>query len=91
MTKMAYPQVRTSDLRANCTDTVNRVVYGHERVLLSRRGKAVAAVVPLEDLDLLDALEDAEDNRLADRMEKSVKSGKVKTIPAKKLLAELIQ
>lgn len=89
MTKMTYPQVRTSNLRANFTDTVNRVAYGHERVLLSRRGKAIAAVAPLDDLERLDALEDAEDNRIADRMEKSIKSGKVKTISAKKLLAEL--
>ena len=91
MLKATYSQVRTSDLRANCTDTVNRVAYGHERVLLSRRGKTIAAVVPMEDLERLDALEDAEDNRAADRMEKAVKAGKVKTISAKKLLAELIR
>ena len=36
----------------------NRAAYGKERVILARRGKAVAAIVSLEDVELLEALED---------------------------------
>ena len=37
---------------------INRAAFGNERVLLRRRGRAVAAVVPINDLRLLEALED---------------------------------
>ena len=50
------------------SDTLNRAAYGKERIILTRRGKPIAALVPLEDLELLDELEnaaDAEDVRLA--------------------------
>ena len=49
-------------------DTLNRAAYGKERIILTRRGKPIAALVPLEDLELLNELEnaaDAEDVRLA--------------------------
>ena len=39
-------------------DAINRAAFGNERVLLRRRGRAVAAVVPIHDLRLLEALED---------------------------------
>lgn len=39
-------------------DAINRAAFGSERVLLRRRGRAVAAVVPIHDLRLLEALED---------------------------------
>jgi prevent-host-death family protein len=48
----------TGDLRANFADVINRVRYSRERVRLQRRGKDVAAIVPIEDLDLLELLED---------------------------------
>ena len=38
--------------------TLNRVAFGKERLLLERRGEDVAAIVPLEDLRLLEELED---------------------------------
>ena len=49
-------------------DTLNRAAYGKERIILTRRGKPLAALVPLEDIEILDALEnaaDAEEVRLA--------------------------
>ena len=44
--------------RDGFADTINRVAYGKERVVLRRRGKEVAAVVPIDDLRLLEELED---------------------------------
>lgn len=44
--------------REGFADAINSAAFGNERVLLRRRGRAIAAVVPLEDLRLLEALED---------------------------------
>jgi prevent-host-death family protein len=42
-------------------DTLNRAAYGKERIILTRRGKPIAALVPLEDIELLDEMENAAD------------------------------
>jgi prevent-host-death family protein len=52
---------RISEARESFSTTVNRVAFGGERVILTRHGRRVAAVVPVEDLELLEALEDARD------------------------------
>ena len=52
---MRIPTVKARD---EFSDLVNRVAYGKERVVLTRRGKPLAAVVPLEDVELLERLED---------------------------------
>ena len=52
---------RISEVRESFSTTVNRVAFGHERVVLTRYGRRVAAVVPVEDLELLEALEDVRD------------------------------
>jgi prevent-host-death family protein len=44
--------------REQFADLVNRVAYGHERVRIVRRGRGLVAVVPIEDLALIEALED---------------------------------
>lgn len=43
--------------REELADAINRAAFGNERVLLRRRGRAIAAVVPINDLRLLEALE----------------------------------
>ena len=57
--------------------SLTRVVMKRERVVVHRRGKAVAALVPLEDLALLEELEDRADvqeaaRRLADANDKAI-------------------
>lgn len=42
--------------RADLAELVNRVAYSGERILLTRHGKMVAAIVPAEDLELLERL-----------------------------------
>ncbi len=46
------------DMRKHLTDVVNRAIYKKERVILMRHNKPVVAIVPLEDYELLEALED---------------------------------
>ena len=43
--------------RATFADLVSRVAYGGERVAVTRRGERVAALVPAEDMALLELLE----------------------------------
>ena len=51
-------KVSSSAARNEFADIVSRVAYGGERVIVHRRKKPVAAVVPLTDLELLERLED---------------------------------
>ena len=52
---------RISEARESFSATVNRVTFGGERVVLTRHGRRVAAVVPIADLELLEQIEDAAD------------------------------
>jgi prevent-host-death family protein len=48
----------TAEARERFAEVINRAAFGHERVVLTRHGKALVAVVPIEDIELLEALED---------------------------------
>lgn len=50
-------------------DLAARVLYGHERIILTRHNKKLA-LVPIEDLEALEAMEDALDIRAADAAHK---------------------
>ena len=55
-----------AEARRRFADICNRVAYGRERVAIERRGKnVVAAVVPYEDVELLEELEERLDLRAA--------------------------
>ncbi len=45
----------TVDAKEKLTDLLNHVSHSKERVVLVRRGKPIAAMVPLEDFDFLEA------------------------------------
>ena len=57
-------RVPVSDARRDLSNTLNKVAYGGERIILHRHDKDVAAIISLEDLDLLERLEDAMDLQL---------------------------
>jgi prevent-host-death family protein len=52
--------------RDSLAEILNRAAYGKERLVLTRHGKKLVAVVPVEDLELLEALEDQKDVREAE-------------------------
>lgn len=59
--------ISVREARAQFSDTINRVAYAGERVLLERNGKSSgAAIVPASDLALLERLEDILDDLEAD-------------------------
>jgi prevent-host-death family protein len=62
MTRLAAQKVQE-----NFSATLDRVVDKRERIILHRQGKNVAALVPVEDLALLEELEDRLDIEDAER------------------------
>jgi prevent-host-death family protein len=57
--------VSISDAREAFADLVNRAAYGGERVLVSRRGKPIAAIVPMQDVEFIERMEDELDLQAA--------------------------
>ncbi|MBX9254859.1 type II toxin-antitoxin system Phd/YefM family antitoxin [Desmonostoc muscorum CCALA 125] len=60
-------RISATEARANFQELINRVEYKGERIVIERHGKAVVAIVGLEDLKRLEALEDAIDSELLRR------------------------
>lgn len=54
--------VSATEARANFQELINRAEYRGERILIQRHGKAVVAIISLDDLKLLEAIEDAIDS-----------------------------
>ncbi|MCH7978635.1 MAG: type II toxin-antitoxin system Phd/YefM family antitoxin [Acidobacteria bacterium] len=80
-------RLNASEVRSDFADILNRVAYGGERIVLHRRGKDVAALVPLEDFALLEKLEDNID--LKEARTALAEAKKKGTIPWKKIKADL--
>ncbi len=77
-------QLATTKAREAFADIIDRVASHRERIILRRRGKAVAALVPMEDFELIRRIEDKLDNEAADEALKEAE-----TIPWEKLKADL--
>ncbi len=77
----------TAEARDQFSDLINSAAYGKERIVLTRRGKALVAVVPIEDVELLRELEDCSDLTAA---EEALEDARVHgTIPWETVKAEL--
>ncbi|MEH0421615.1 type II toxin-antitoxin system Phd/YefM family antitoxin [Streptomyces sp. B21-083] len=57
---MAY-EIPVTQARAELADLINKVVYGGERVVVTRHGKPLVALVSAADLERLDELDAAEE------------------------------
>ncbi|MEU6127151.1 type II toxin-antitoxin system Phd/YefM family antitoxin [Streptomyces sp. NPDC047123] len=55
---MAY-EIPVTQARAELAELINRVVYGGERVVVTRHGKPLVALVSAADLERLEGLADA--------------------------------
>jgi len=73
-----------AEFRADMADPLNRVAYNGARIELHRRGKVVAAVVSVEDLERLRELEDHSDRKAAAKARKEKGA-----IPLEQIKAEL--
>jgi len=55
-------------VRDNFSEVVARAAYGKERIYITKNGKNLAALIPAEDMKLLEELEDRLDAADADRI-----------------------
>lgn len=60
MDPAAMTRLRANQVRDDFAEVLDRVGQG-ERIVVERRGKRVAALVPVADLEALEALEDRRD------------------------------
>ncbi len=73
-----------SEARSELTDIVNHVAFGHDRYILTRNGKELAAIVSIDDLKMLEALEDKLDSEIARHVDVDIKThGTIKWEQAK--------
>ncbi|TXL88227.1 type II toxin-antitoxin system Phd/YefM family antitoxin [Streptomyces sp. IB2014 016-6] len=68
---MAY-EIPVTQARAELADLINRVVYGEERVVVTRHGKPLVALVSAADLERLESLKSEEAAAAEERVIASV-------------------
>jgi len=51
-------KITTADARKKFSNIINRVAFGNESFVLTRRGESIAALVSMKELKLLQELED---------------------------------
>ena len=62
------PTMTAKEARERFSDLVNRTAFAKERVVVTRNNRRMAAMVPVEDLELLELLEDHVDLQAAKRV-----------------------
>ena len=74
-------QVETRKARENFSHTLNLVAYGGERVTLTRRGRAVAVLMSVEDANRLEELEDMLDAEVGQKALADFKKSGASPVP----------
>jgi prevent-host-death family protein len=72
--------ISAEEARNQLSDIVNRAAYAKEHIVLTRRGKKMAAIIPVDELELLESLMDELEDKMdvaaaAAAIEESEKSG----------------
>jgi len=80
-------RVTATEIRETIADTINRVAFSKERVILRRHGRDVAAVVPVEDLQFLEKMR--EDKDLSDTLMALVDAREKGTVSWDKIKSDL--
>lgn len=65
--------VSVAEAKNKLSDLLNRVAYHHERIIVSKRGKPVGAIVSAEDLQRLEEMEDRERVKRVRALKKTTK------------------
>jgi len=83
--------MKAEEARSKFSDIVNRAAFGHERIVLTRHGRSMAAVIPMDDLELLEkVIAKLEDLIDVEEAKAALKEAEEKgTIPWEQLKAEL--
>lgn len=86
---MTSATIAARELRDTLSDVLNRVAFGRERVIVRRSNKAVAALIPIDDLRLLErVLERLEEEIDIDEARQAMEEGG-ESIPLADLKREL--
>jgi prevent-host-death family protein len=71
---MAY-EIPVTQARAELAELINRVVYGGERVVVTRHGKPLVALVSAADLERLDRLDEPAGEQVVTSVSRLGRSG----------------
>lgn len=71
---MPTTSINTVDAKEEFSELINRVSHYKERIILVRRGKEIAAIIPIEDLVLLNASQSKNDLQEATEALKEARS-----------------
>ncbi len=74
-------EVSTAEIRKHLSDLINQVAFGKSRLTLTRRNKPIAAIVPMEDLEILERIEDNLDLLMALKELETVEQEGAGTVP----------
>jgi prevent-host-death family protein len=58
--------INAKQVRKELSETLNKVKYTHDRISITKYGKPVAALIPIEDLEFLEEIEEELDRRAID-------------------------
>lgn len=73
--------VSSSEARRNLSDLISSAAYAAKRSVVTRKGKPMAAIVSIEDLEAMEALEDHMDiQRAKESLEEARASGETKSL-----------
>ncbi len=85
--------ITASEARDEFAEVINRVAYGGERVVIRRREKELAAIIPMEDLRLLERLIEQEEDRIdaeeAEKIMAAIERGEEEVIPLDQAMREI--
>ena len=76
MARATAETVTIERARVELSGVVSRAQYAGERVVVTRRGKPAAAIVPIEDLELLQQIEDEIDAEAVREALEEARAGK---------------
>jgi len=88
-TALPLRRVSAALVRKNFAGTIDAVRMTRERLLIDRHGTCVAAIVPIEDAELLEAIESADDVRVAQKRLRAIREGRAATVAAADLYKKL--
>ena len=67
-------EISVSELKRDLSGIINQAAYGKERIVIGSRGKPKAAVISMEDLQLLESM--SREQSLQDRRMSSLKAAR---------------
>ncbi|MEX2633352.1 MAG: type II toxin-antitoxin system Phd/YefM family antitoxin [Balneolales bacterium] len=85
---MDIKTINSAGARKSFSDLLNESGFGGRRIVVTRKGKAIAAMVPIEDLETIQAHEDQKDTVEAGRILRDPES---EFIPWEQAKRELIK